>query len=200
MSFHKQIIQYVDKAKGGQILLPTDFRGLGTDSAIKMSLSRICKEGQIVRLCHGVYLRSIKGGKNQNKEMDMHQVALIIAKKENVKICPSENYALFLLGLENQRPEVITFVTDGEPKRLTIHGKLLIFKSTTPRKLSAENPLVGLTIQSLEFLGKNNISAEILSKVKQKLQGIDQKVLVSDISKAPAWIYNQLFKLLININ
>lgn len=196
MSFHQQIMKHVSRTKGGQLLLPTDFRGLGTDTAIKMSLSRISREGIIIRLCHGIYFKSKKGMKNSQFEMDAHEVAKMISIKENVRICPSERYALYLLGLIKLKPNELTFVTDGEPRRLNIQDSLIIFKPTTPRKLSISLPVIALLVQAFEFLGKNNIDADTLEKIKEKLRDQNEKTLMPEIAKAPAWIYNLLFKLL----
>jgi len=196
MSYHQQIMDRVSGTKGGQLLLPTDFRGLGTDTAIKMSLSRITREGHLVRICHGIYLKSKKGSKTSQLEMDADELAKLISAKQNVRIAPSENYALYLLGLMAEKPSELTFVTDGEPRRLIIRDSVIVFKPTTPKKLSISIPVVALLVQAFEHLSKDNVSKSVMDVVRAKLSGQDEKKLMTEIAKAPAWIYNLLFKLI----
>ena len=51
---HTSLNSYLSKVKKGSILFPTDFRGMGTEGAIKMALSRLVKEGKLKRVAHSV--------------------------------------------------------------------------------------------------------------------------------------------------
>ena len=51
----KNISNYLSKRKGGSLIFPADFRGLGTDVAIKKALSRLTRQGKLRRATHGVY-------------------------------------------------------------------------------------------------------------------------------------------------
>lgn len=42
------------RRKSGELIFPADFRGSGTEAAIKMALSRLSKEGVIKRIGHGI--------------------------------------------------------------------------------------------------------------------------------------------------
>jgi len=45
-SIHQKIQQQIDKTPEGAIIFPTNFRGLGTDDAIRQALSRLVKGGR----------------------------------------------------------------------------------------------------------------------------------------------------------
>jgi hypothetical protein len=195
MSIHQLIMEQISHIKGDKVLFPTDFRGIGTDSAIKMSLSRITQQGHLKRLSHGIYL---KPGQTSNKAKAIlapEFIADAIAKRENIKIKPAGMYALYQLGFESDKPAVLTYVTDGEPRKITIESHTLIFKPTTPKKLSMTGSISSLIIQALEDVGKENVTAELQGKIKRALQKEDAKKLMDDIKKAPAWIYNLMLKL-----
>jgi hypothetical protein len=195
MSVHQQIMKQIDQAKAGEILFPADFRGAGTDSAIKMSLSRIAGKGNISRLSHGIYLKP-KSGSKKNAVIPMpEEIAMAIAERESIRIMASGDYALYQLGFTNDKPTILTYVTDGEPRKIQIGDKTIIFKATTPKKLSMKGAVSSLIIQSLEVIGKENLTIDYERKIKAEMLKEDPKKLVEDLMKAPAWIYNLLIKL-----
>lgn len=197
MSVHKKLVEQVTQVKSGTILFPSDFRGFGADTAIKMGLSRLASKGAINRLAHGIYIKPIKN-KKKAKLPGAVEIAKAIATQEKIRIQEAGAYALYLSGFETSMPEMLTYVTDGEPRKIVIGNQVLVFKATTPKKLSMKGPTSGLLIQSLEALGKDKLSKEILKKVRELMNKEDQKVLMDDIKKAPAWIYNLLIKIKTN--
>ncbi|RYE51876.1 MAG: hypothetical protein EOP48_17640 [Sphingobacteriales bacterium] len=194
MSTHQHIIQRIANIKAGKILFPVDFRGVGADSAIKMSLSRIAQKGSIVRLSNGIYMKTKKSG-DKAGIMGPEDIAKAVAEKEKIRIKPAGAYALFLLGFTNEKPAVFTYVTDGEPRRISIGESIVVFKSTTPKKLSMIGKVSSILIQAIEDTGQKNISEEMLEFVKQALHKEDQLHIDGDMKKAPAWIYNLLYKI-----
>ena len=55
-STHGDILKRVKRSEPGDMVFPVDFRGLGPDAAIRMSLSRLAKEGVLERIAHGIYM------------------------------------------------------------------------------------------------------------------------------------------------
>ena len=55
-SLNNKIITTIKKRGRGKIIFTKDFALLGTEFAIRQSLSRLCKDGMIVRLAAGTYL------------------------------------------------------------------------------------------------------------------------------------------------
>ena len=199
MSTHKLISDKIASMKSGIILFPTDFRGTGSDTAIKMSLSRFASAGKLSRLSNGIYVKPSAEG-NDGILLDAEGIAEAIAEKESVKIKPAGALAQFKLGIAKQMPDQLTYVTDGEPRKLVIGEKLLVFKSTTPKKLSMQGPISSLVIQILEEVGQKNIDQHLLNKLELLIQKEDYQLLLADMKKAAAWIYNLLWKLLDKLN
>lgn len=195
MSTHQHIVQRIAKIKAGKMLFPTDFRGLGADSAIKMCLSRIAQKGNIIRVSHGIYIKAKRSIDKEGKMMDAEDIAAAIAVKEKIRIKPSGEYALFSLGFIQEKPSVLTYVTDGEPRRIAVGNMIVLFKSTTPKKLSMRGKVSSLLIQTLEEIGEKKINEKMLELVKKSIQKEDPLILEEDMKKAPAWIYNFLYKI-----
>ncbi|MFA6249212.1 MAG: DUF6088 family protein [Mucilaginibacter sp.] len=192
-SIHQNIATRIKGYAIGSILFPCDFRGLGSEDAIKMSLSRHARNGLVERLGQGVYLKVKAKGKTAKPTME--QIALAIAKKEKIKIKPSGEFALHKLGMTANLPDDLIYITDGEPRNILIGSKRLILKSTTPKKLRLSNGISGLLIQGLEELGKDALNDQLKNQVSAQLKKEDEKNVMADLQLAPAWIYDLLYKL-----
>ncbi len=192
-SIHKHIANKIDQQESGCLLFPGDFRGLGSEDAIKMSLSRHVASGKLERLGHGVYIKNKKKGSTTWPSLE--KIAVAISKKERIRIKPAGAFALHKLGLTTNEPDSIIYITDGEPRNILIGEKRLVFRSTTPKKLSLSTGISGLLVQALEELGKDSINETLKSRILKNLAMEKEEILMSDLRLAPAWIYDLLYKL-----
>jgi len=119
-----------------------------------------------------------------------------LAGRDSLKIQPSGAYAANLLGLSDQVPAKIVFLTDGHSRTVKV-GKLTIkLKRTTPKNMATAGRISGLVIQALRYLKKNNVDSAIIAKLKRRLSGEDKSTLMRDLRYAPVWI-GEIFKRLI---
>ncbi len=190
-STHQLVANKISRLAAGELAFPTDFRGMGSEDAIKMSLSRHTKENRLERLGHGVYLKAGKTAKIPAPET----VAMAIAMKERVRIRPNGQLALFQLGMIESRPDELIYLTDGEPRSIKIGDQRLIFKSTTAKKLSLSDTTSGLLILALDELGKDKVTDKLLAQITDKLSAIDKNKWTKDLQLASGWIYNLLHSL-----
>lgn len=193
---HTHIEHSISKKKKGELIFPTDFRGQGTEAAIKKALSRLTQTGKLRRLAHGIYyvpkIDSVFGEIYPSPK----EVAETIAKKEKVRIRPAGAYALNQLGLSEQVPTKLVYITDGVPRQLKIGKVAIQFKATTQKKLSAKGEISGLIIQALEELDTRNMNTETEKRVKELLLKEDPKKLQHDMQLAPARIHDYILNLL----
>jgi hypothetical protein len=186
----------ISRRKPGELVFPTDFRGQGTEDAIKKSLSRLTKAGKLTRLAHGIYFipktDPLLGAIYPSPE----EVAKMLAKKERVNIRPAGAYALHKLGLTTQVPTKLVYITDG-PSRLIKVGKTTIkFKATANKKLATKGEISSLLIQALEELGPKDIDEKMKMKILELLKKENPRLLKHDLSLAPARVHDFIVKLL----
>ena len=186
--YHKQIVTKIKLGKRGNIIFPADFLKIAPQTAIRQSLSRLVKDGFLVRLGAGIYLWPKIDVELGVLYPSMEKVAMEIARKEKVKLLPTGSYALNKLGLSTQVPTRVVYLTDGEARQLRLGRNTITFKSTTPKKLAAKGKFSSLVIQALLELGKGSADASTLKRIEEVLQQEDPAVLRSDASMAPAWI------------
>jgi len=194
-STHNEILNKIKHTKPGKILFPTDFRGSGSEAAIKMSLSRLVKEGKVDRLAHGIYLIPKHHGTMGKLHPPLEEIAKAIAERERVRIRPAGAYALNKLGLSTQIPTRLVYITDGQQRLITIGRGGIKFKPTTPKKFSMTGEISSLLFQALEEIGPKQITPELQEQIKELLKKEDRKKLKHDLTLAPAWINDFIISL-----
>ena len=193
---HTYIEGILIRRKGGELIFPTDFRGKGTEDAIKKALSRLAQKGVLKRLSHGIYyipkidpvLGELRPGADD--------VVKMLAKKEKIRVRPAGAYALHRLGLTTQVPTKLVYITDGHPRLFKLGKMQIKFKATTRKKLSTIGKISSLLIQALEEIGPENVDASTESKILLLLKNEDPRKLKHDLALAPAKINDYIFKLL----
>ena len=83
---NNQIITYICKKKKGRIFFSDEFRKFGSGDAIRQSLSRLCKNGFLIRLSAGIYLYPRIDKNYGIIYPSIEEIAKIISKREN-KYC-----------------------------------------------------------------------------------------------------------------
>ena len=181
-----QIIELkINRYKPGQVFSPSDFKELGTSTAIRKVLSRLVESGQAERMGQGIYVIP-KNDKVFGKVLpSMEQLAEALAKKEHVKIKPSGQYALNKVGLSTQVPMRLVFLTSGNSKRIQIGKSAIIFKSTTAKKLSMKGDITSLLFLGLEELDLQKLSPTQMVRIRELLQHESPENLKYNLRLAP---------------
>jgi predicted transcriptional regulator of viral defense system len=193
---HKEIEKKFTKSKKGQILFISDFRGMGSEAAIRKALSRLTKENKVKRIAHGIYLVPEIDPLLGKRLPSMEKIAEAIAGKEQIRIKPSGAYALHKLGLSTQVPMKLVYLTEGSQRSIRIGKSLIKFKHTTPKKVALEGELSSLIVQALEELGTENLEQATVKRIKELLQKEKSKTLIHDLKLAPGKISEFLYTLL----
>lgn len=193
---HSHIAKAISRKKGGGLLFPKDFQGVGSSDAIKKAFSRLSKMGAIKRLSHGIYYVPKQDPILGELPPSTDEVVRSLAAKEKIRIRPTGASALHKLGLTTQVPTKMVFLTDGAPRNFKI-GKLRVeFKATTPKKLSTQGPISHLVILALEELGTDSIPSDVEEKIYELLKREKAELLKKDLTLAPAKISDYIIKLL----
>lgn len=171
----------------GWCLTPKHFRGLGTEGAVRIALYRLTKAGMIRRLTQGLYEYPRVHEKLGFLPPSVDKVAQAISERDNIKIQPSGAYAANLLGLSEQVPSRVVFITDGPSKKLKIGKTEIAFKKTTAKNMVNAGTLLGLILQALKHIGKDHLTKPQIQRLKKHLFTIDEKNLNWGIRHASAW-------------
>lgn len=196
MSIEDQIRGRIKTLPKGELFLPADFSDLGSSEAVRLSLFRLEKEGLILRVAQGVYVRPKESNLIGKLTPSAEEVAEAIAKRDRIRTVPTGSYALNALGLSTQVPMNIVLLTDGSPRELKVGKRTIKFKKTTPKNLLAKGGISRLVIQALKEIGNGKVTAAEEQKILSLLKKEDEKDLKHDISLAPVWIQKIMKKAL----
>lgn len=195
-SIHNQIVNIIEQLPRGSLIFPSQFLEIGSESAIRMSLSRLAKEDQVERLAHGIYIIPKVDSMLGKVYPPTEEIAKAIADRDKVTIRPTGAYALNRLGLSTQIPMNYVYITDGAARNITIGKSKIKFKATVPKKLATQGPISGLVIQALEELGPDEITVEMMSKITNLLKQEDPELLRHDAKLTSARIARIFYDIL----
>ena len=172
-SVHSQIENIIKKKGRGKIIFANDFSSYGTSTAVRHTLSRLCKNGLIIRLAEGIYMYP-KIDKDLGLGVlypSIDTIAKAIARKDKARIVPTGLYALNRLGLSTQVPANAVFLTDGSPRRIKVgSGKGILFKHTVPKNLAFKSDMTMLIVFALKEITKERVTQEHLDRLQYVLQ------------------------------
>jgi hypothetical protein len=192
----KQISEAIAINPPGEIIFLTDFRNLGTDSAIRTTLSRMSREGTLKRLAHGIYQKPKTDPVLGELLPGPEELAQKIADKELIRIKPSGAYALNKLGLSTQVPTRLVYITDGKSRQIKLGNMIILFKSTTPKKLSMRGKYSSLIIQALEELDLKEVSPGMEQKLHDLVSKETDEDLFFDLKLASVKVHDYIIQLL----
>jgi hypothetical protein len=184
----------IDK-KRGWVFTPSHFLDLGSRDAVDQGLSRLVRSGAIRRLARGLYDYPREDQTFGDGPPGVDRIAAALAEKDNLKIQPSGAYAANLLGLSDQVPAKIVFLTDGSTRMVQVGNWHIRLKKTTPKNMATAGRMSGLVIQALRYMGQENVDDKAIKKLKRKLSVEDKEQLITDLRFAPAWIGEVVKKL-----
>ena len=109
--------------------------------------------------------------------------------RDCTRIQPTGAYAANILGLSEQVPAKVVFLTDGPSRTVKIGATTIQLRRTTPKNMAMAGRLSGLLIQALRELGKENVTTERLEHLKRILPLDKRQELLKDIRLAPEWMH-----------
>lgn len=183
----ERVRREITRRKYGTIFIPSSFPELNANYATKL-LSAFEKDGLVVRISKGVYLKA-KKTRFGISYTPIEEVISQIAKRDKAKIFPTGDTAANMLGLSEQVPMKTCFLTSGTARDLYVGGRTVELKRAAPKNFAYSNETVGILVQALRSIGAENITDEIKAKIPAILADVAKdRRFESDLKLAPAWI------------
>lgn len=189
-SIEDKVLSRIYGKKRGWVFTSVHFLDLGNDLSVRKALQSAADRGLIRRLATGLYDYPKQHPKLGDLAPSPDQIAQALAGKDSLRIQPSGAYAANLLGLSEQVPAKVIFLTDGANRKVKVGNQEIILKQTTPKNMATAGRVSGLVIQALRYLGKDHVDDQVIDTLAQRLSPDDRRQLMKDIRYAPAWIGN----------
>ncbi|MDP2602098.1 MAG: DUF6088 family protein [Deltaproteobacteria bacterium] len=188
-SIDNTILSRIYGSKGGAIFSPGSFLDLGSRWAVDLALHRLVKRKILRRLARGLYEYPREHPELGTLSPDLEKVARALAGRHRIRLQPAGAYATNLLGLSEQVPAKVVFLTDGPSRTVKIGRQEIQLRRTTPRNMTVAGRLSGLLMQAFRHLGKAHITRERIEHLKRTLPAKERQQLLKDLPLAPAWMH-----------
>jgi hypothetical protein len=187
-SIENKVLNKVYGSGRGSVFSTNDFSAFGSRAAVDKVLSRLALKGTLRRLSRGLYDYPRNDPDLGILSPTVDAIAKALKGRDRIRLQPSGGYAANLLGLSEQVPMKIVFLTDGPARRVQFGKQVIILKHTTPRSMATAGRVSGLVIQALRHIGTKNLDNALVFRLIKRLSEDDKKQLIKDIRHAPAWI------------
>src|SRR5271170_5552187 len=194
-SIDHQILKSINSLGHGAVFVPTDFLGFGSRQTVDIVLHRLVRKGTIRRLARGIYDFPKEHPKLGTLQPSPEKIAEALVGRDCTRIQPTGAYAANILGLSEQVPAKVVFLTDGPSRTVKIGSTTIQLRRTTPKNMAMAGRLSGLLVQAFRELGKENVTPERLKHLKRTIPLDKRQELLKDIRLAPEWM-RSIFRIL----
>lgn len=193
-----KILAKSKKCGRGSVFFVSDFISYGNRNAVNKALERLAQKGLMLRVARGIYcypkIEKIYGLGPIPPSLE--GIAEAMAKRDGAKIVPTGLYAQYQLGLTQQIPMNVVYLTNGISRTINIgEGKSIKFKHSSPRYFAIRSQLALLLTTALKNWKVENLTEEQISIIKTKLnenprlQIADLKLMTSKIRELIISLY-----------
>lgn len=182
--------------KRGAIFFPSDFDDIATDTAVRQTLSRMVKRGEIIRVSRGIYCYPRS---NPALGLDIippsaEDIARRVAERDKVKIIPTGDQALNQLGLSTQVPGNAVYITNGARKKINLgKGRSIVFRESNEFRLfDFKSEVMMLVVSAMRSIGEGGVGSDILTILREIVRNVSPEILKHDIRLAPVWVRKKL--------
>lgn len=179
----------------GWVFTPKHFQTLGGTAAIDSCLRRLKASSTIRQLARGLYDYPVNDPVLGTVAPSADAIARALVARDAIRIQPSGAYAANVLGLSDQVPSRIVFLTDGPARKVRIGKREIILQHTTPRNMATAGRISGTIIQALRHLGQDQVDDQVISVLRRRITDADHAAIRKDLVHAPAWIADILRRL-----
>lgn len=192
MGTAKLIKSRISRLQRGKTFTSSSFLNLGSRTAVDKTLSRLVKEGEIERISRGVFVRPKHSPHMKRSIMpSVNQVIKSKAKVNNEKIQIHGAEAARRFNISTQMPTQPIYYTTGTSREIQIgRTKVKLEHVTSQRKFQKAGSKVGDAISALWYLGKEQVNADVVKRIKSKLTEEEFTQLCN--AQIPGWMREAL--------
>ena len=191
-SAYSKVLNRIKGHERGWVFTPSHFKDIGNRSGVALALMRHTKAGTIRQIARGLYDYPRQHPKLGILSPSVDAVARALAGRDAIRLQPAGGYAANLLGLSEQVPMKIIFLTDGPTRNVPVGNQTVTLKKTTPKIMATAGKVSGLVIQALRHLGRRHVDNAVIDHLRKRLSEDDKRQLLHDLTFAPAWIATEM--------
>lgn len=173
----------------------SQFLSLGSRAAVDQVLYRMTKDGEVLRVTRGIYARPKLNSYVKAPVMpEPYEIAEIVAKSRGAKIGPAGAEAAQRLGLATQMPTQAVYATTGRTCMIKVGNNTIRLRHVSPKKMQYAGTPVGTAIAALQYLGKEQVTTNVIAKLELALTAEDFQRLRRAATALPGWAMDKFYE------
>ena len=177
------------RARGrGAALTPSSLLDLADRRVVAVALSRLVRSGRLRRPSRGVYVYPKQSEVLGELAPSAQEIAKAVSRTGGERVQPSGAHAANLLGLSEQVPAKIVYLTDGTARTIRVKNLSIELRQVTAKRLATAGKVSGTVAEALRYLRQQGVNEQVIEKLRGRLSAQDKRQLMKDIKLVPAWI------------
>jgi hypothetical protein len=182
----QSILTQAQSLPEGGLLSPKEFLHLGSRAAIDQTLSRLAREGKLLRLGRGAYSLPVQG-RFGVRPPSAQAVVKAIESNSGETVVASGAAEANALGLTTQVPTREVFLTSGPSRRLKLGNREVELKHGNRWQMLLGKRPAGQAIRALIWLGPEQ-APKVLPMLSSKLPSFEWEAMRQARAGLPSWM------------
>jgi hypothetical protein len=184
-STHQRIEEYTKTLPEGASISAKGLLHLGSRAAVDQALSRMVRQGGLLRAARGVYLRPVEGRFGRRPPSPAKVVESFAALKGET-IASSGAAAANALGLTSQVPVREVYLTSGPSRELRIGARVVVLQHAPPWQLALADRPAGAALRALAWAGPKQ-AGKTMRALKRSLPESERRAISAARGRLPTW-------------
>lgn len=180
------ILSHAHGLPEGGVLSPREFLHLGSRAAIDQALSRLTKEGKLLRVARGTYVTPVSS-RFGTRAPAPEKVVYALAAQSGEVVTPHGANAANALGLTQQVPIREVYLTSGRTRKLKLGRSEVTVKHAPRWMLALGSGQAGAAVRALAWMGPSHVH-ESLAALRRTLSPSEWRALTSARAALPSWM------------
>ena len=182
----QSILSQAQSLPEGGLLSPKEFLHLGSRAAIDQTLSRLAREGKLLRVGRGAYSLPIQGRFGVRPPSTETVIEAIESTSGEIVVASGAAEAN-ALGLTTQVPTREVYLTSGPSRRLKLGNREIKLKHGNRWQMLLGKRPAGKAIRALIWLGPEQ-APKVLQVLRSKLPSQEWEAMRQARAGLPSWM------------
>ena len=182
----ESILLHAQSLPEGGVLSPKEFLHLGSRAAVDQALSRLTKEGKLLRVGRGTYVTPVSS-RFGTRAPAPEKVVESLAAQSGETVTPHGAMAANALGLTQQVPIREIYLTSGRTRKLKLGRSEVLVKHVPRWMLALGTGPAGAAVRALAWMGPAHVS-ESLVTLHRTLPNSEWRALTASRAALPSWM------------
>ena len=182
----ESILLHAQSLAEGGLLSPKEFLHLGSRAAVDQAMSRLTKEGKLLRVARGTYVPPVSS-RFGTRAPAPEKVVESMAARNGETVAPHGAAAANALGLTQQVPIREAYITSGRTKKLKLGRSEVLVRHAPRWMLALGTGPAGAAVRALAWMGPTHVR-ESLAALHKTLPAAEWRTLAFTRAALPSWM------------